>query len=1062
MSVMGKLRVYFVLGVTLLVGCPYSALGHQAQPDLFAQIKLRNLGPAVSGGRVTAVAGIAGQPYTYYVGTAAGGLWKTTSNGASWKELLKREDSPSIGAIALNPSDSQDVWVGTGEANPRSDVINGHGIYFSSDGGKTWVFKGLSTVGQIAAIVVDPRNSRVVYVAALGNIWRASAQRGIYMTKNGGSTWKRILYVNGVTGASALVMDPKNPDILLAGMWTVQRRPWTLIDGSSKGGIWRTVNGGRTWSRLKRGLPDNVPTDRVGLAISPSNPRIVYALMANADGVLYRSDNLGASWKEVSDNAALDIRPFYFSVLAVAPNDPERVYFASSHLLESNNGGKTVHVIDQGVHPDHHAIWIDPENAKRIIQGNDGGAYVSVNGGKNWRYLNNLPIEQFYAVSVMHTRPFGVCGGIQDNASVCGPSNSLSRAGIIGSDWWSPVGGDGQYVVPAPSDPNLVYAEAQDGYIRRIHREAPLHVLSREVRPYLPNTKDRPEAKLRYRFNWTAPIAVPGPNPNVVYVGANVVFRSRDGGATWKAISPDLTRNTKAHQQIAGGPILHDISGAENYDTILSIAVAPADPKVIWVGTDDGLVWVTRDGGRHWKKLSPPLPHRARWGRVYQIGISPFNPGAAYLAVDAHMLGDPRPYVFKVTGFGKHWSALDAGLPDDHPAYVVREDPNHKGLLALGTDIGLYFSFDDGRHWQRATGNFPATPVFALQFTRKPHDLIIGSHGRGIWIFDNLQVLEGWKPDIANERFHLFRPSQGVEWVLHRGRTGFINPTAFVAPNPPDGPMLAWWLGPAGDRTQAQKRMTVTVRTLSGQHVARFRKAQRSGITRVAWNMRYEGPESCAVPLYPREPEGPFVLPGKYTVAVATGEDSRREVVHVLADPYTRLRPNVRARLLSVALQMRNALNADVAMLNYVHLLGQRVPELKPESRGLQAMLNKVIQTSEGLRREIYNPALARYSKRGRLHFIKRLSSKLLEAYGQSLAMQEQGMNLTVVRRDKQLVSRLKGILKKFNALLLPEVETYNRKVQRGANRLASRLPVVQKVSVRAIAPDLTPEPGNG
>ncbi len=1027
----------------------------------FTHIKLRNLGPAVSGGRVTSVVGISGNPKVYYVGAAAGGLWKTTNGGDSWHELFKHGDSASVGAVALAPSNPNDVWVGTGEANPRNDITTGHGVYFSPDGGKNWTFKGLADAGQIAKIVINPTNPDIVYVAVLGNVWKPGKVRGIYMTTDGGGHWQRVLYVNDTTGASALVMDPQNPNVLFAGLWTVQRKPWTLVNGSTAGGIWRSIDGGRTWKKLTHGLPQDVPTNRVGLAIAPSDPNIVYALMANKHGLLYRSDDMGKHWRKVSNNYAIDVRPFYFSVIEVSPTNPNQVYFGGFHLRESTDGGKTSRVIDRGVHVDHHAIWIDPSNPERIIQGNDGGVYVSVTGGKHWRYLDNLPIEQFYTVAIDHTQPFGICGGLQDNNAACGPSNSLSYRGIAGAAWWSPVGGDGVYAVPAPSDPNLVYADSQTGFIVRVNRRI-LTALS--LRPYTPTANTVPISKLKYRFNWAAPIAVSPTAAGTIYLGANVLFRSTDGGIHWRVISPDLTRDIKAHQPLAGGPVNHDISGAENTDTILSISIAPTDPKVIWVGTDDGLVWVTRDAGKHWQKIPPPMPAAARWGRIYQIGVSPFNAGTAYLTVDAHMLGDSRPYIFKTADYGRRWTRINRGLPGNHPAFVVREDPNRRGLLALGTDAGLYFSFNDGRRWVRMTGNLPTMPVWDLKFTRHPHDLVLATHGRGLWVFDNLQALEDWEPAVTKDAFHLFAASAGIEWTKFYGKYLGGGPQAFMAPNPASGPMLAYWLAkPAKSAVKPPKGpAAISVLDREGNPVASFHGPGKAGINRLAWNMRYAG---AKLPKFMKQesyfnrgggPTGPLVLPGTYRVKVSVGKLSAEQTVVVEPDPRLHIPPATRQAGLRAALRLRNEVNAAVQMLERVHTMNGSLDRTIASSAkaaaaspaaGVHVAAVKLKRQLGALAMHFYNPKRQYNVTEDGLHFVSRFGERL---YGLYQTVNYQGPNQAPNAEQRRLMmqfqKRLTGYLDEFNGRLRSAVKLYNQKAYAaGFGTLPVGTPIVVK-----------------
>jgi photosystem II stability/assembly factor-like uncharacterized protein len=619
----------------------------ESEKDVLKNLAFRNLGPAVGGGRVTSVVGLPGNPNVYYVGAAAGGVFKTEDAGITWKAIFEHESTASIGDVALAPSNPSVVWVGTGEGKIRNDVVDGHGVYVSGDAGHSWRFAGLGEVGQIACLIVDPANPDAAFVGAAGHAWGRNPERGVFKTTDGGRTWKKVLFVNDSTGAADLAIQPGNPKVLFAAMWEFRRYPWTLVDGGPNSGIYRSTDGGETWKKLTQGLPEG-PLGRIALAIAPTNPNHVYALVAAKRGMLWQSTDLGDTWTEVSDSHSYDVRPFYFSRLLVSPENENKLYFLSLNLVESDDGGKTSHTADRGVHSDHHSLWIDPLHPARMIQGNDGGVCLTTDGGKSWRFLDNLPIEQFYMVSASSETPYSLCGGLQDNNAWCGLSSNLGGRAVSGADWYTVTGGDGEYAVFASSDPNIIYVDSQNGSISRLDRRT--HI-SRSIRPYLRGVEDMNTADLKYRFNWTSPIAVSETNADEVYLGGNVVFKTTNAGKDWTPLSPDLTRNDKSKQDVAGGPVQHDISGAETYDTILCITLAPTDPKVIWVGTDDGLVHVTRDGGQNWTNVS--VKGAPEWARIYQIGVSPFEAGTAYLAYDAHELDNRHPYVYKTTDYGK-------------------------------------------------------------------------------------------------------------------------------------------------------------------------------------------------------------------------------------------------------------------------------------------------------------------------------------------------------------------------------------------------------------------------
>ncbi|HKV07847.1 MAG TPA: glycosyl hydrolase, partial [Thermoanaerobaculia bacterium] len=639
----------------------------QDPPEIKA-LKYRLIGPAW-GGRVSRVTGVPGNPHVYYAATASGGVWKSEDGGINWKPVFDDQPISSMGSIAVAPSDPNVVYAGSGEANIRGNVAAGNGIYKSTDGGKSWTHVWKQE-GQIGTMVVHPTNPDVAFAAVLGHAFGPNPERGVYRTKDGGKTWQQVLKKDADTGASDVALDPGNPNVVFAGLWQARRRPWEMTSGGPGSGLWVSRDGGDTWKQLKDGLPEGI-WGKIGVAVAPSDGRRVYALIEAEKGGLFRSDDGGESWTLATSDRKLRQRAWYYSMITVNPANPDEIWAPNVPLLKSIDGGKTFDIFNAPglTHGDYHDVWIDPKNPKRMIAGDDGGVYVTANGGESW-FPPALPIGQFYHVSVDNRVPFHVAGALQDIGTAQGPSNSLSGAGIRNTDWHGVGGGEAGWVVSDPSDPNIVYAGEYLGYLSRYdHRTGE----NRNVSPWPENPSGHGGEKLRYRFQWTAPIAASPHDPKVVYYGGNVVFRTADGGQTWDVISPDLTRNDKSKQQWSGGPITGDNTGVETYCTVFVIAESPLKKGVIWAGSDDGLVHVTEDGGKNWKNVTAAVPGFPEWGTVSLIEPSRFDAGTAYLVVDAHRLDDMRPYLWRTTDLGRTWKRLDGDLPRDVYLHAVRE-----------------------------------------------------------------------------------------------------------------------------------------------------------------------------------------------------------------------------------------------------------------------------------------------------------------------------------------------------------------------------------------------------
>src|SRR5918998_5023817 len=656
--------------------------------DTISGLDARPIGPAVMGGRVSALAAAwEGERLTLYVGSASGGVWKSSNGGTTFKPIFDKH-TQSIGAVAIDPSNPKNVWVGTGESWVRNSVSVGDGVYRSTDGGDNWTHLGLKDTERIAAVVVDAKDSNTAYVCATGHLWDANPERGVFKTTDAGKTWQKVLSVNDDTGCAMLDADPQDPKTLYAAMWQFRRQPWAFTSGGPGSGLFKTTDGGKNWTKLTKGLPEG-DLGRIGIRAAPSNPKRVYAVVEAKRSALFRSDDAGATWVELNNGANIVGRPFYFANLYVDPRDEKRVYKPGTFLSISEDSGKTFSQIAGSVHSDFHAMWIDPKNPERILVGTDGGLYSSEDRGARWRFHANLPISQFYHVSHDMARPYNVYGGLQDNASWYGPSSAVG--GVQNKHWRSVYGGDGFWVFEDPSDPDYVYAEYQGGNLARVNRRT---LETRDIKPL-------PRAGEEFRFNWNTPIHTSPTQKGTIYFGSQFLFRSRDRGDSWERISPDLTTNDPAKQrQEQSGGLTIDNSSAENHTTIYAISESPRNAQVVWAGTDDGNLQVTRDGGKSWANVVKNVPGLPANTWVSYVSASNFDEATAYATFDGHMTGDMKTYIYRTSDFGKTWTPL-ASADTEGFAHVIKEDTVNRDLLFLGTEFGLFVSLDGGRQWAR-------------------------------------------------------------------------------------------------------------------------------------------------------------------------------------------------------------------------------------------------------------------------------------------------------------------------------------------------------------------------
>ena len=873
------------------------AAGEPATYDsaLWKGLHYRMIGPE-RGGRVTTVTGVPSQPRTFYMGSAGGGVWKTTDAGHTWANVSDGYVSAgSIGAIEVSLSNPDIVYAGTGSSKIRSNVSIGRGVYKSTDAAKTWSFIGLREAGQIAAIRVHPSNPDLVYVAALGNPFIANPQRGVYRSSDGGKTWKNILYVSDQVGAADFEIQPGNPKVLFAAMWRGERKPWTIISGAREGGIYKSADGGDTWKKLSTGLPGEL-FGRSNVALSAARPNRVYALIEAKPGAgLYRSEDAGATWTMVNSSTSLITRPFYYTTLGLDPNNADIVYIGNEGWFKSNDGGRSFRRAG-APHGDHHDLWINPRNSDYMIQSNDGGANISLDGGRTWSTQSNQPTAEIYQVAVDNQYPYRVYGAQQDNTTVIVPSLPLGN----GQDFRTGPGCETGPIIPDPSRPELVYGSCK-GQFSRLDLNT-----SNEERYWIgaQSLYGNPADDLIYRFQRVSPMELSPHDSKVVYYGSQYVHRTRDGGVTWEQISPDLTARPPGTQGISGEPITRDMTGEEVYSTLYSIRESPVEKGVIWTGSNDGPIYVTRDDGKTWTNVTPAgLPSG---GRVQNIEPSPHRAGTAYAAVCRYLLGDFAPYIYRTDDFGKTWTRLTDGangIARDEPTRVVREDPDRAGLLYAGTEFGIYISFDNGGRWQPFQLNLPVTPVTDIKIAHQ--DLVLSTQGRSFWILDNLTPLHQLSDAVAAAPAHLFKPRQAVRTSARGGRGGGIQ-------YPLSGAAIDYYLA-----ASPTDEITLEVLDESGKPVRKFTSAagiageerfpepdagagddeegggrfragpsrldKSPGMHRFTWDLRYPGPWQSAA--RPESANGPLAVPGSYSLRLTAGSYSGTQPLTIIEDP---------------------------------------------------------------------------------------------------------------------------------------------------------------------------------
>jgi len=836
-------------------------------------LRWRCIGPANMGGRIDDFAVVESNPKIIYAGTASGGIWKTTNNGITWEPIFDDQITSTIGDVTVAPSNPGIIWAGTGEPNNRQSSSWGDGVYKSTDSGRTWKNMGLRDTHHIGRIVIHPTNPDIVYVAALGHLWGPNKERGLFRTMDGGKTWTNTKFIDQNTGFVDVALDHENPNVLYAAAYQRRRRGWGFNGGGPGSGIYKTIDGGETWARLTDGLPSG-NTGRIGLAIYRSNPNIVYAVIEHRQGGgTFRSEDKGLTWKKMSST---NPRPMYYSQIRIDPSNDQRIWVLGASMYVSEDGGKSFSTnYVRGVHGDHHAMWINPSDSNHMVLGSDGGIYFSYDRGKTWDFVNTLPLGQFYEIGIDMRDPYHVYGGLQDNGSWGAPSSTLNRLGVSNDEWVRIGGGDGFYTQVDPQDYNTIYAESQNGNLYRFDVRTGM---SKSIRPQ-PN-----DEKERYRFNWNSPVFISPHDTKTIYYGGNKLFKSKDRGNSWEASIDLTTKQDREKLPLMGVLPTRDTlsrhDGTSYYGDITTISESPLKQGLIYVGTDDGNLQVSRDGGKTWKNVVSKVPRMPKYTYVTRVVASRFKEGTAYATFDGHRNNDFKAYVFTTTDYGESWKNISVNLPKGGTVNVIREHHRNPDLLFIGTERGAYFSIDRGKTWVKFKGNFPTVPVDDIAIHPRENDLIFGTHGRSVWILDDITSLEQLTKDTLASSAYLFgmRKATMFSPYNHKGNLGH---KFFVAPNPSFGAIISYYLKEA-----AKEDVKITIQDSAGQQIRELKGPKDAGIHRIGWDLRHgalEPPEGEAVSRRFRA-RGPFVLPGEYKVTLKTAGKELAKTVKVEGD----------------------------------------------------------------------------------------------------------------------------------------------------------------------------------
>jgi len=987
---------------------------------LFEKFLWRAIGPALMGGRTVDIEAVEKQPWIIYAAIGPSGVWKSENAGTTWEPVFFKENTVSVGDIAIAQSSPNIIWAGTGEATCRNSVTIGDGVYKSTDNGKTWTNMGLKDTRHISRILVNRGDPNIVYVAAMGHLWGPNQDRGVYKTIDGGKTWNKVLYINENTGISDLAIDYGNSQVLYAGAYEHRRLPWIYTSGGQGSGLYKSTDGGVTWKKLTKDLPEGV-VGRIGLDTSRSNPGVVYALIEHREGSVFRSEDWGESWKRMCSTdrfKQVANRPFYYSQVRVDPNNDKTIYILAMGLTVSRDGGQNFFGIGSGIHSDHHALWIDPGNSLHLLEGNDGGIDISWDGGKTWIDIQAIDAAEVYQVGYDMRDPYYVYCGLQDNNTWGGPSSSLDTAGVLNADWFVINGGDGFFAVPDPTDPNTVYSNYQ------------MNGMSRFDGRINGGKSVRPQASLSeppYRFNWNSPIHISPHDSNVVYCGAQFLLRSADRGQSWQVASPDLTTNDPSKQKDSGGSITPDNSGAESHATITTIAESPVRKGVIWCGSDDGCVQVTQDEGKTWTNVIKNIKGLPPNIWCSRIEASHFDAGTAYASFDGHQTDDYAPYVFKTTDFGKTWKPIKANLPFGW-VRVVREDLKNKNLLFAGTEFGIFASLDGGTSWFSLKNNLPTVTVYDIAIHPRTNDLIIGTHGRGIWIMDDISFLQEMRPEVLAKDSHLFGVSPATAFYMSSIRDPFGKP-GFAGKNRPFGLSITIYT-----KAEPKEQPKAMATNAQGRTIFETKFPKKAGLQRFTWNLMF-GPEKDGKKITPSAAIGlllPLAPPGEYTITLDVDGTKSQAKTAIAPDPrlamnedYRALQHEMVAKTMIVTQKMALAVTAARNLRDQIPKLDEGMKKAAPASDALAQAAKAFIEKAEALADEIIPKELLSLNSR-QLALRGGSINQILMSLGNSLASFPGLPTATEIRQVGEIEEIVVSWVRRLNELIATDLPKLN------------------------------------